>query len=87
MRHYLNFGKLATAFELADADKSAKSDELLNLLTVAAENSGELLRAINYEKAKTLPDEKRIEMLQKLQVEKTRKVTDFTISTEKTRKL
>ncbi len=87
VRHYLNFGKLATAFELADADKSAKSDELLNLLTVAAENSGELLRAINYEKAKTLPDEKRIEMLQKLQVEKTRKVTDFTISTEKTRKL
>ena len=87
MRLYLKSGKINSAFELADADKSPRPFELLDLLTIAAENSGDFVRAINYEKGKNSPDEMRIENLQNLNNEKLRKVTDFTVGTEKTRKL
>ncbi len=68
------------AFRLADADKSAKSDELLNVLSESAEKVGEFQRAIDFEKAKSKDiDEEKIARLQNLNAEKMRKVTAFKV--------
>lgn len=76
------------AIILAETDKSVKSDELLDILTKTAENAGEFFKAVEFEKAKTDGGNvERIKNLQNLNVEKTRRATDFRVDKNNTRTL
>lgn len=75
------------AFRLFGLDKTAKSDELLNALSQAAEKIGDFARAVAFEKSKTNFNAERISNLQKLEAEKKSKATDFKVDAENTRKL
>ncbi|MDQ6788339.1 MAG: tetratricopeptide repeat protein [Acidobacteriota bacterium] len=72
---------------LAETDKTAKSDELLDVLSVAAEKTGDFDRAIEFENAKPMANAERISVLQKLKSEKNAPATDFKVDSENTRKL
>ncbi len=68
------------AIYLANANKAAKSDELLNLLSETAEKIGEFQRAIDFEKARSKDvDEDKIARLTNLDKEKLQKATDFAV--------
>ncbi len=80
MRLYVAKNQPNAAFRLADENNATKSDELLNMLSEAAEKAGDFGRAIDYEKAKLKEvDEEKIARLQNLNEEKIRKVTEFTV--------
>jgi tetratricopeptide (TPR) repeat protein len=85
---YALSGKHFAALKIAETDKSAKSDELLETLSVAAEKVGDYAKAIEFEKAKSNgANTERMSFLEKLADEASRKVTDFMVDTENTRKL
>ncbi|CAN5839876.1 hypothetical protein BH20ACI4_BH20ACI4_21410 [soil metagenome] len=76
------------ALNLAITDNSAKSDELLQILSDSAEKVGNFGLAIQYEKAKSNGgNPERIENLLRLSEEKNRRATDFTVDAENTGKL
>ncbi len=73
------------ALNLAVTDNSVKSDELLQMLSESAEKTGNFVRAIEYEKAKSGGgNPERIENLQNLLKEKNTRTTDFTVDAENT---
>lgn len=74
------------ALKIAEIDKTAKNEELLSLLSKSAENIGEFQKAIEFEKAKSKVDEAKIEALKSLEIEKNKRVTDFTVDAGNTRK-
>lgn len=84
---YANTDKPFAALRLAEIDKSAKSDELLDLLSKSAEKVGEFQKAIEFESAKSKIDEARIKDLKSLDSEKNKRVTDFTVDAGNTRNL
>jgi predicted Zn-dependent protease len=84
---YANSDKLFAALKVAEIDKSAKNDELLNLLSKSAQKVGEFGKAIKFEKAKSKVDEVRIKELQNAETEKNKPITDFTVDGDNTRKL
>ncbi len=75
------------ALRLAETDKTAKSDELLDVLSKAAEKAGDFDRAIEFENTKSAANAERISVLQKLKSEKNAPATDFKVDSENTRKL
>ena len=75
------------ALRLAESIKDVKPDELLSLLSEAAEKTNDFPRAVEFEKSKTLPDQERIEKLRNLENERNKKTTDYTIDLENTRNL
>ncbi len=79
--------KSFAALKLAEIDKSAKSDELLEILSETAEKVGEFSKSIEFENARTSANKKRISGLQKLEDEKNTRATDFKVDLENTRKL
>ena len=84
---YAQSGRFFAALKLAETDKTAKSDELLQTLSEAAEKIGNYAGAIEFEKAKSIRNRERFELLEKLSEEKNRRATDLTIDLENTRKL
>ncbi len=86
---YASTGKLLAALKLAQTDKAAKPDELLETLSEAAEKTGDFQKAIEFERAKSNGgNSERIENLQKMLADKARRATDFTVNAEEnTRKL
>lgn len=84
---YAATGKLFAALNLAEIDKSAKSDETLAILSETAETIGDFQRAINFENAKTAVNTERIFNLTKLAAAKNQQATDFKVDSENTRKL
>ncbi|HRH46688.1 MAG TPA: hypothetical protein PKY82_33900, partial [Pyrinomonadaceae bacterium] len=84
---YANTDKPLAALKLAEIDKSAKNDELVDLLSKSAEKVGEFQKAIGFERARSKTDEARIKELQSLETEKYKRVTEFTVDAENTRKL
>ncbi|MEO8074061.1 MAG: hypothetical protein ABI686_12555, partial [Acidobacteriota bacterium] len=87
MRLYIAKNQANAAFKLADADKSAKSDELLNLLSETAGRVGDFTKAIEFEKAKSKDiDKEKIARLENLEKEKLQKATDFAVNLENTRR-
>lgn len=75
------------ALQLAENDKTAKSDELLETLSEAAEKVGDFQKAINFENAKLVPNAERILTLQKLSDSKNQRATDYKVDLKNTRKL
>ncbi len=86
---YATTGKFFAALKLAQTDKAAKPDELLETLSEAAEKTGDFKEAIEFERAKSNGGNiERIANLQKVFADKTRRATDFTVNAEEnTRKL
>lgn len=84
---YALTNKPYAAFRLFSADKTAKSDELLNVLSQTAEKIGDFKRAIEFEKSKINSNAEKISNLQKLDVEKNSKASEFKVDLENTRKL
>jgi cellulose synthase operon protein C len=84
---YAASGQFFAALKLAETDKTAKPDALLQTLSEAAEKIGDYARAIEFENAKSTRSNERFEHLQKLSDEKNRRATDLTIDLENTRKL
>ncbi len=75
------------ALKLAGADKTAKADDLLDLLSKTSESIGDFTLAIDFEKAKPKEiDTEKIARLESLNEEKMRKATDFTVDLENTRR-
>jgi hypothetical protein len=87
VKSYALTGKSYAAFELFTLDKTKKSDEFLHALSQSAENIGDFKRAVEFEKLKTNFDSERISNLQKLDIEKNSKATEFKVDLENTRKL
>jgi len=75
------------ALRLAESIGDAKSDEMLNLLSEAAEKTSDLSKAIEFEKSKNIPNQDRIEKLRNLERERDKQAADFTIDLENTRNL
>ena len=85
---YALSGKPFAALKLAQSDQAAKPDELLRILSAAAENISDYARAIEFEKAcSDGGNSLRIAKLQRLADEKNQRVTDFTVDAGNTRKL
>jgi tetratricopeptide (TPR) repeat protein len=84
---YAASGQFFAALKLAETDEAAKSDELLQTLSEAAEKIGDYAKAVELENAKSMRSRERPEHLQKLADEKNRRATDLTIDLENTRKL
>ncbi len=85
---YASSGSFYAALRIAETDKTAKSDELLQTLSVAAEKIGDFQKAIVYEKAQTSGgNSERIADLQNALNKKNHRITDFTVNSENTRKL
>ncbi|HSK71855.1 MAG TPA: tetratricopeptide repeat protein [Pyrinomonadaceae bacterium] len=84
---YALSGKPFAALKLAETDRTAKSDELLEILSEAAEKIGDYAKAIEFEKMKSAENAERVAHLQRLANEKNWKATDFTVDLENTRKL
>lgn len=80
-------GKPYAAFQVFALDRDAKSDELLDHLSQAAEKIEDFRRASEFEKSKTNFSAERISALEKLDAEKNAKATDFRVDLENTRKL
>ncbi len=87
MRVYASEEKHFAVLKLAEIDKTAKSNELLDLLSKSAEKVGEFSKAIEFEKAKSKADGARIKALESLEIDKNKRVTDFTVDAENVRKL
>jgi hypothetical protein len=87
IKFYANSNQPFAALKLTEIDKSAKNDELLDLLSKSAEKVGEFGKAIEFEKAKSRVDEARIKTLQNAEIENNKRVTDFAVDAENTRKL
>lgn len=80
--------KSFAALKLAESDKVAKPDELLEILSETAEKIGDFQKAIEFERAKSNGGNVgRIASLLKSADEKNKRATDFTIDLENTRKL
>lgn len=75
------------ALRLAESIKDAKPDEILSLLSEAAEKTNDFQRAIEFEKSKNSTNQERVEKLRNLENEKNKKATDFTINLENTKNL
>jgi len=76
------------ALKLAESDKAEKPDELLSLLSDAAENIGNFSKAIEFEKLRTDGgDTAHIRDLEAKETESKRRATDLVIDTAITRKL
>lgn len=86
---YASIGKPFAALKLAATDKAAKSDQLLDALSEAAEKIGDFQKAIEFERGKAMgaANAERIAKLQKSLDDKTRRATHFTVDLENTRKL
>jgi len=84
---YAAKGNENLALKIAENDNSAKSDELLQLLSESAERIGNFQKAIEFENAKSSPNAEKIADLRKLSEAKNQKATEFTIDAENTRKL
>ncbi len=87
IKFYALSNKPFAALKLAETDKSAKSDELLAMLSAAAEKVGEYGKAAEFENAKSTADAERSAVLRRLENEKNKKATDFRIDAENTRNL
>lgn len=75
------------ALRLAETIKGKKSDEMLNLLSKAAEKTKDFQKAIEFEKSKNIPNQERIESLRNLEIERNKKAADFAVDLENTRNL
>ncbi|MDQ3801658.1 MAG: hypothetical protein M3384_19720, partial [Acidobacteriota bacterium] len=84
---YVLSDKPFAAMKFAEADKSPKSDKMLQTLSEAAEKTGDYDKAVEFEKAKSALNEERIRHLENLSGEKNRRATDLTVDLENTRKL
>ena len=83
MRLYIEKNQPNAALKLADADKTTKSDALLDLLSKTAESIGDFAKAIEFEKAKSKEiDTEKVAQMEDLQKQKIRKATDFTVDLE-----
>ncbi len=87
IKNYAQTNLPFAALKLAETDKAAKSDELLQTLSEATEKIGNYAKAIEFEKAKSNQNEARISRLQKLADAQNKRATDFTVNAENTRKL
>lgn len=87
IKSYIAANKFFAALRLAETDKSAKPDELLDALSATAEKVLDFGRAIEFEKSKSVPNVERILDLEKLVAAKNQRVTDFKVDLESTRKL
>ena len=87
IKFYALTNKLFAALRLAETNKSAKSDELLKILSESAEKIGNYSKAIEFENAKSEVSMERISALQKLASEQNKRTTDFKVDLENTRKL
>jgi len=84
---YAKSGKPFAALKLAETDQTPKDDELLNLLSDSAKQIGDYKQAIEFEKAKSNPDQVKIKSLEVLYSERDRRFTEFVVDAENTRKL
>ena len=85
---YAAENKFFAALKLAEIDKTAKSDALLQTLSDAAEKVGDFQKAIQYEQSKSNGGNKiRIAALNHGWSEQNRLATDFSVDTENTKKL
>ena len=87
IRVYALTGKPFAALRLAETDRTAKPDELLETLSVAAEKTGDFQKAMEYENGKSAVDEARISALRQSEKERVRTATDFKFDLENTRQL
>jgi len=84
---YLLTDKSFAAFRLAETDKTEKLDELLEMLSIAAEKNADFGKAIEFETARSAANAGRVSILKKLETEKNTHATDFKVDLENTRKL
>lgn len=85
---YAVSGKFYAALKIAEADKSQKSDELLETLSGAAEKVGDFAKALEFERTKSNGgNAERIASWQNALDGKNRRATDLTVDRENTRKL
>ncbi|MCD9186510.1 MAG: tetratricopeptide repeat protein [Pyrinomonadaceae bacterium] len=75
------------ALKIAEDDKTPKSDDLLQILSEAAERIGNFQKAVEFENTKTSPNAEKIANLRKLNNVKNQKATDFTVDAENTKKI
>ena len=75
------------AIRLAESIKEEKTDELLTLLSEAAEKTNDFQKAIEFEKSKNAMNRERIQKLIDLANEQNKKATDYTVNLENTRNL
>jgi tetratricopeptide (TPR) repeat protein len=87
IKTYISLNKPSAALKIAEADKSEKSDELLQMLSDTAEKVGNFGEALKFEKAKNSSSKEKISRLQQLADAQKRNATDFTVDLENTRKL
>lgn len=85
---YIQAGKPLAALKTAELDKTAKTNDLLDLLSETAEKAGEFQKAVEFEKARTgRINEERIRQLQESKDARQKRVTNFTVDLQNTRKL
>jgi hypothetical protein len=75
------------ALRLAESISEAKSDELLSLLSEAAEKTNDFQRAIEFEKSKNSTNQNESKNCLISNNEKNKKATDYTVDLENTRNL
>ncbi len=85
---YASTDRPFAALKLAATDKAARSDQLLQTLSEAAQKIGDFQEAIEFERAKSNGGSaEKIANLQNALDGKNRRATDFTVDLENTRKL
>ncbi len=88
IRSYATNGRPFAALKLSESDTSEKDDDLLGVLSAAAEQIGEYAKAIELEKQKSGGgDADRVTKLQQLSEEASRRATDLIVDSLNTRKL
>jgi tetratricopeptide (TPR) repeat protein len=87
IKTYFLSGKPFAALKIAETDKREKSDEILQMLSEAAEKVGNFGKAVEFEKAKKTLDAEKISRLEQLADAQKRKATDFAVDLENTGKL
>ena len=87
IKSYAINGRPYAALKLAESDTSPKDDELLEVLSAAAEQIGEYAKAVEFEKLKSRSNSERIAKLEQLVKNAGRRATDLIVDRENTRKL
>lgn len=87
IRSYAVNGRPYAALKLVGSDPPQKDDDLLDVLSVAAEQIGEYTKALEFERLKSRINSERIAKLEQLSKIAGRRATDLIVDAENTRKL
>lgn len=87
IRSYAVNGRPYAALKLAGSDPPQKDDDLLDVLSAAAEQIGDYAKALEFERLKSRVNSERIAKLEQLSKIAGRRATDLIVDAENTRKL